>query len=67
MLTCLVCGRFDLYTSADLLAAARSSPTAVTVVLDLADRPAAAADANQADDISDLSLLVARRTQRSQR
>ena len=73
MLTCLVCGRFDLYTSADLLAASRSSPGSVTVVLDLADRTEPShqsADANgpnRADDLSDSSLFVARRPQRSER
>ena len=61
MLTCLVCGMFDLYTSADLLPVARTLvPTALAnpTVLDLRD-PATGYDL--------AALLVAGRTQRSQR
>jgi hypothetical protein len=69
MLTCLVCGRFDLYTSADLLPVARSSPTLLTVVLDLAEAAtttAATTVTTGADDLDALSLLLAGRAQRAE-
>jgi len=65
MLTCLVCGRYDLYTATDLLPVARSSPTLLTVVLDLAEAARTTAAA-AADDLDALSLLLAGRPQRAE-
>jgi anti-sigma regulatory factor (Ser/Thr protein kinase) len=58
--------RFDLYTSTDLLPVARSTPGAVTIVLDLVEPWPPCAPEADPDERSSLSLLLAGRPKRPQ-
>ena len=64
MLTCLVCGRFDLYTSSDLLPVARSAVGPISGVLDLVGDPRPSAD--EVRQLNPLSLLFAGRAKRAE-